>query len=91
MRQLEALKAIMEQTTDPDQARLLMDEAAMIQRANLESVPEEFDRLAVERRFSDVASAYARLCDSAGIYFHAEHDLHPAGDSLARLSLGGDR
>jgi uncharacterized membrane protein len=61
MRQLEALKAIMEQTTDLDQARALMDEARMIQRANLESVPEEFDRAAVEGRFSAVASAYARL------------------------------
>ncbi|MFZ3268997.1 MAG: hypothetical protein WA285_10280, partial [Mycobacterium sp.] len=91
MRQLEALKAVMEQTTDPDQARVLMDEATMIQRANLESVPEEFDRVAVERRFSAVASVYARLCDSAGIDFHPEHDLHSAGDSLARLSSGGDR
>jgi uncharacterized membrane protein len=65
MRQLEALKAIMEQTTDLDQARALMDEARMIQRANLESVPEEFDRAAVEGRFSAVASAYARLNDVA--------------------------
>jgi uncharacterized membrane protein len=91
MRQLEALKAIMEQTTDPDQARLLMDEAAMIQRANLESVPEEFDRVAVERRFSAVASVYARLSDSAGNYLHPEYDLHLAGDSASRHSLGVDR
>ena len=91
MRQLEALIAIMEQTTDPDQARLLMDEAAMIQRANLESVPEEFDRVAVERRFSAVASAYARLSDSADDYLHSEYDLHLTGDSASRLSLGGDR
>jgi uncharacterized membrane protein len=68
MRQLEALRAIMAQTTDPDQARILMDEAAMIRRANDESVPEEADRIAVERRFSAVASAYARLSDSAGSY-----------------------
>jgi uncharacterized membrane protein len=91
MRQLEAIKAIMEQTTDPDQARLLMDEAAMIQRANLESVPEEFDRVAVERRFSAVASVYARLSDSAGNYLHPEYDFHLTGDSASRLSLGGDR
>ena len=67
MRQLEALKAIMEQTTDPEQARALMDEATMIQRANLESVPEEFDRVAVERRFDAVASIYARLSDSVAV------------------------
>ena len=67
MRQLEALAAIMEQTTDLDQARALMDEATMIQRANLESVPEESDRVAVEARFNAVASAYARLNDAAAV------------------------
>ena len=65
MRQLEALAAIMEQTTDLDQARALMEEATMIQHANLESVPEEFDRAAVEGRFSSVATVYARLNDVA--------------------------
>ena len=66
MRQLDALKAIMEQTTDADQARVLMDQAAMIQRANLESVPEESDRADVERRYSTLAIVYARLNDSTG-------------------------
>jgi uncharacterized membrane protein len=79
MRQLEALRAIMEQTTDIDHARILMDEAEMIQRANLESVPEESDRIAVERRFSAVASAYARVCDS-----QPKHDLHLSADSPSR-------
>jgi hypothetical protein len=65
----------MEQTTDPDQARALMDEATMIQRASLESVPEEFDRVAVERRFSAVASAYAQLVDSVPIHVHPEYDF----------------
>ena len=67
MRQLEAIKAIMEQTTDPEQARALMNEATMIQRASLESVPEEFDRVAVERRFDAVASVYARVSDSVAV------------------------
>jgi uncharacterized membrane protein len=75
MRQLEALKAIMAQTTDPEQARALMDEAAMIQRANLESVPEEFDRVAVEGRFKAVASVYARLTDSAVNCLQPEYDF----------------
>ncbi|HZE17880.1 MAG TPA: DUF2254 family protein, partial [Mycobacterium sp.] len=61
IRQLNALTTIMEQTTDADQARVLMDQAAMIQRANLESVPEECDRADVERRYSALAAAYARL------------------------------
>ncbi len=61
MRQLEALTAIMEQTIDAEQARVLMDQAAMIQRANLESVPEEADQADVERRYDAVASVYARL------------------------------
>jgi uncharacterized membrane protein len=61
IRQLESLKAIMEQTTDPDHARVLMDEAAMIQRANLESVPEASDRADVESRYNAVAAVYARL------------------------------
>jgi uncharacterized membrane protein len=64
MRQLDALKAIMEQTTDADQARVLMDQAAMIQRANLESVPEESDRADVEGHYTAVATVYARLNDA---------------------------
>src|SRR6202011_5685086 len=44
IRQLDALAMIMEQTTDPQRAQVLMDQAAMIQRANLESVPDESDR-----------------------------------------------
>ena len=91
MRQLEALKAIMAQTTDPDQARILMDEAAMIRRANLESVPEEFDRIAVERRFTAVAGVYARLSDSAGSYSHSGHELHLTGDSASGVGRGGNR
>jgi uncharacterized membrane protein len=59
MRQLEALKAIMDQTTDPCQAGILMDQANMIQRASLETVPEQFDRAAVERRYNAVTDSYA--------------------------------
>ncbi len=64
IRELDALTAILEQTTDADQARVLMDQAAMIQRANLESVPEESDRADVESRYSAAARAYARLTDA---------------------------
>jgi len=91
MRQLEALTAIMEQTTDADQARVLMDQAAMIQRANLESVPEESDRADVERRYSDVAKVYARLHDTAESYPQPEPGLHLTPESESGLSRGGDR
>lgn len=59
MRLLEALKAIMDQTTDPHHAGVLMDQANMIQRASLETVPEPCDRAAVERRFNVVTASYA--------------------------------
>lgn len=65
IRQLESLKSIMEQIDDPGHARVLMDQAAMIQRANLESVPEESDRADVESRYNAVAGVYARLNDDA--------------------------
>jgi hypothetical protein len=52
-----------------------MDEATMIQRANLESVPEEFDRVAVEGRFKAVASVYARLSDPAVNHVQPEYDF----------------
>ena len=51
IRQLEALTTIMEQTTDPQRAQVLMDQAAMILRANVESVPDESDRADVDRRY----------------------------------------
>ena len=51
IRQLDALTTIMEQTTDATRIQVLMDQAAMIQRANAESVPEESDRADVERRY----------------------------------------
>lgn len=59
MRQLEALKAVMDQTVDPGHAGILMEQAEMIQRASLESVSEPFDRAAVEGRYTAVADSYA--------------------------------
>jgi len=90
IRQLEALKAIMEQTTDTDHARILMDQAAMIQRASLESVPEESDRADVESRYSAAARAYARLTDSTESYPQPEHGLHLAADPESGLSRGSE-
>ncbi|KAA2253970.1 DUF2254 domain-containing protein [Solihabitans fulvus] len=52
IRQLDALAKIMEQTRDSEQSQVLLDQAAMIQRANLATVPEESDRADVERRYN---------------------------------------
>jgi uncharacterized membrane protein len=61
IRQLEALATIMEQTTDPQRAQTLMDQAAMIQRANVESVPDESDRADVDRPYAALRTLYERL------------------------------
>ncbi|MGO9927449.1 MAG: DUF2254 domain-containing protein [Mycobacterium sp.] len=61
IRQLEALITIMEQTTDTERARVLMDQAAMIMRANIESVPEESDRADVRRRYDALTAVYDGL------------------------------
>ena len=61
IRQLDALTTIMEQTTDTQQARILMEQATMIQRANHESVPDESDRADVDRRYTALQAVHARL------------------------------
>ena len=61
IRQLDALTTIMEQTTDSQRARVLMDQATMIQRACLESVPDESDRADVDRRYMAMRTMYSRL------------------------------
>ncbi|HWS92739.1 MAG TPA: DUF2254 domain-containing protein [Mycobacterium sp.] len=61
IRQLEALITIMEQTTDTAQARVLMDQAAMILRACNDSVPEESDRADVQRRYDILDGVYQYL------------------------------
>ena len=61
IRQLDALTTIMEQTVDPQRAQVLMDQADMIERANLESVPDESDRADVDRRYGTLRAVYERL------------------------------
>ena len=61
IRQLDALTTIMEQTTDPQRAQVLMDQAAMIQRANVESVPDESDRADVDSRYVALRALYEGL------------------------------
>jgi len=61
IRQLAALTTIMEQITDADQARALWNQGRMIERANMESVPDESDRADVQRRYTALAASYNRF------------------------------
>ena len=61
IRQLEALAKIMAQTTEAGQRQVLLDQAAMIDRACERTVPEAADRADVRRRFEAVLTTEARL------------------------------
>ncbi len=61
IRQLEALAKIMAETSTAGQRRVLLDQAAMIQRASERSVPEKSDRDDVRRRYEAVLTADSRL------------------------------
>jgi uncharacterized membrane protein len=61
IRQLETLAKMMTETSDASQRRLLLDQAAMIQRASERSVAEASDRDDVRRRFEAVLTAEAGL------------------------------
>src|ERR1017187_10268499 len=61
IRQLEALTKIMAETSSAGQRRVLLDQAAMIQRASERSVPEAADREDIRRRYEAVLTADSRL------------------------------
>jgi uncharacterized membrane protein len=61
IRQLDALSKIMEQTAKPELRQVLLDQAAMIQRANMRSVPENADRQDVQRRYDALLGLHDRL------------------------------
>ena len=61
IRQLEALRRIMEDTTLPAQRELLLEQAEMIRRASEESVPEPSDRADVGRELDELLAASARM------------------------------
>jgi uncharacterized membrane protein len=63
IRQLEALTRIMEDTTEPWQRRLLLDQAAMIKRASVESLPEPSDIADVKREYDALLRAAARMTE----------------------------
>jgi uncharacterized membrane protein len=57
IRQLDALAKIMTDTSSAGQRQVLLDQAAMIQRASERSVPEGADRQDVRRRYEEVLAA----------------------------------
>ena len=61
IRQLEALARIMAETTSDGQRQVLLDQAAMIDRASERSVPEKADRADVRRWYEAVLTVEARL------------------------------
>jgi uncharacterized membrane protein len=66
IRQLDALAKIMERVTAPEDAQVLLDQAAMIERLGTASVGEEADR-------ADIRRAYQRV-----LHVHAELGIAPA-------------
>jgi len=64
IRMLEALARIMAETTSDGQRRVLLEQAAMIDRASERSVPEAADRADVRRRYEAVLTVESRLAAS---------------------------
>ncbi len=61
IRQLEALTTIMGQITEPEQARVVMDQATMISQASAESLIEESARARIQRRYAALVDVFNRL------------------------------
>jgi uncharacterized membrane protein len=61
IRMLEALARIMAETTSEGQRRVLLDQAAMIDRASERSVPEAADRADIRRRYEAILTMDSRL------------------------------
>jgi uncharacterized membrane protein len=64
IRMLEALARIMAETTTEGQRRVLLDQAAMINRACERSVPEAADRADIQRRYEAILTMESRLTAS---------------------------
>jgi uncharacterized membrane protein len=69
IRMLEALASVMAETTSEGQRRVLLEQAAMIDRASERSVPEAADRADIRRRYEallTVESQRAAVSEQAG-------------------------
>ena len=63
IRQLEALTKILDHTTHAEQRQLLLDQAAMIYRATVESIPERLDLADVRREYDAVLHSAVRAAE----------------------------
>jgi uncharacterized membrane protein len=63
IRLLEALERVAEQTVDAEQRQAVRRQAAMIERASREAVPEEHDRRDVRQRYEAVFEELMRRRD----------------------------
>ena len=63
IRQLEALTKIMQHTTGVEQRQLLLEQAAMIHRASVESVPEASDVADVQHEHDEVLRTAAQMAE----------------------------
>ncbi len=64
IRMLEALARIMAETTSEGQRRVLLEQAAMIDRASERSVPEAADRTDIRRRYEAILTMESKLAAS---------------------------
>jgi uncharacterized membrane protein len=64
IRLLDALTRIMAETTTEGQRRVLLEQAAMIDRASERSVPEAADRADIRRRYEAILTVESRLTAS---------------------------
>jgi len=64
IRELEALARIMTETTSDGQRRVLLEQAAMIDRASERSVPEAADRADIRRRYEAILTMESQLAAS---------------------------
>jgi uncharacterized membrane protein len=73
IRQLDALAEIADHTTDPQRRRVLLEQAAMIERAARQSVTEQADLEDVLRRYRPFADTHLddRAAARVGQYTHA--------------------
>ena len=65
IRQLEALAKIMEETSTAGQRRVLLDQAAMIDRMSDRTIAEAADRTDVRRRYEAVLTMAAKVASRA--------------------------
>ncbi len=66
IRELEALARIMTETASDGQRRVLLEQAAMIDRASERSVPEGADRADIRRRYEAILTMESRLTAASG-------------------------